>query len=231
MTAQTVFESKGFTFQNLEEADQTLSTLEVEDLWELTESLQQGALEVTGDENTQTLVLRHALLNALENDSDSITQEDFNQAFNKVTELDALVESPTEVEAETTPEPEAKAPKTKKVESRVKIYPIVKQYVEDNPDQQKSEVVETLSEKFPDTSSMTVTQYFYKARKELGLDTNGQRGRPKNNTVELITELYQSMIESTPAEIKAAISEKFDLTEKTAVVYFHKAKKAVEANK
>lgn len=227
MTAQAIFESKGFNFQNSEEADKALSNLEVEDLWEITESLLKGSLEVTGDEDTQCMVLRHALLNALENDSESITQEDFNAAYQRVSELNTLVEAPDNAETVSEPKSVTK-PKPKKAETKVKIYPVVKQRVEDNPNAQKTELVEGMSQEFPNVSPMTITQYFYKARKELGLSTNGTRGRPKNNTLERITELYKSMSDSDPAEIKAAISEKFGLTEKTAVVYFHKAKRAAE---
>lgn len=233
MTAKTIFEQANFNFADSVEAENKLSKLDVDELWNIVDQFIARPIEVKGNLDQQNLALKYALMNALDNDAEAITQDDINQAFSKVQHLDSELDIPepedikTVVKVNDRPSVQAKN-KTR----RVSAYPQVKVLVSENSDLTKNDMVEKILDSFPSLSKMTAVQYYYKARKDLSLSVNGSRGRPNNNTMDKVSALVNKMMKegAEPLTIRTAISKDFGLTDKTAMVYFYKAKKLLSSN-
>lgn len=95
MNAQEVFEQHGLTFDSNEQAMESLNDLDIVELWDLAEALmpENTGIESTGDEDSDSMILRTALINALENGADSLTQEDFDRAREQVVSLEDEIEA------------------------------------------------------------------------------------------------------------------------------------------
>jgi len=277
MNAQELFEQNGLNAVTSEDAMDALNELDVVELWDLAESLieDNGGIESTGDEDTDCLVLRAALLDALENGSEALTQEDFDRARERAVALSEdedgeadTVEASAEDEdsgasVEDTPEADEDAeaatveasdedsgedvdseadtveasadgePATPKRRGRrpsSAALAHVKAIVSDNPELVKDEVVEqAMNTDGVDVSESTLVLYFYKARTELGLPTNGKRGRPQSDKWSEIVNLVQANPDADRATVVQQIHDQFDVAESTATNYYHKAQRELSA--
>jgi hypothetical protein len=230
MKLHQVFEKYGVNYSS-EEVDNSLANLEFEELLDITDELLSEPVEFKEDDDTQSMIIRYALLNAFNAERDSLMKEDFEVGRQKVEELSDITVSPPDdsvepvkVKTEVKRVKKVKAVKTKRSESKAEFEEL-KQYISDNPDMIRREFIDTMKVKHPRLSEGTIGQYFYTIRKELGLKANGARGRPQNNTNDKVKEIYQRMKGSDHKEVKAAIAEELGLTEKTAVVYYCRIKK------
>jgi hypothetical protein len=247
MNAHEIFEQHGLSFESSDMAMESLNELDIVELWDLAEALMpdNDSIESTGDEDTDSLILRKALINALENGADSLTQEDFDRAREQVSSLEAdaesdeasdedageAVEASDEDAGETSEDETSEAAETTEQPKRrgrraSESYGVVKRIVSDNHDLVKDEVIEQAqADDTVDVSESTLVLYFYRARKELGLGTNGQRGRPKSDKWPEIVALVSGSGDTARADVIAQISTQFDVAESTATNYYHKAQR------
>lgn len=259
MHAQDIFEQHGLSFDSTDQAMESLNDLDIVELWDLAEALipDNSGIESTGNEDSDSLILRTALISALENGAESLSQKDFDRARDHVSSLEDETPEDSEVEAtaegdetpdenaameagdeDTTNDVEASdgddsvatedQPKRRGRRPSSEAYTAVKTIVEADPDLVKDEVVEQAqSQTNVDVSESTLVLYFYKARKELGLATNGTRGRPRSDKWSDIVELVRASGDANRATVITQISEQFDVAESTAINYYHKAHREI----
>lgn len=110
------------------------------------------------------------------------------------------------------------------------LFPRIKRWVRDNPDASVEDAVSSLSDTNPNTAESTLRNYVYKARKELGMKSNGKRGRKKTDTfdrVRVVTvEMREQNSDVSVVDIAAEVCSRHpDIAEGTAKVYIYKALK------
>jgi len=190
--------------------------------------------EIPYHENSRVnnAILRYAIMGAFENNRDSITSEDLQSAHDRavtlITRNGTLAESSFNEDApQHTLEPSSDAPQpTAKRKRNPNLYPSIRRMVEASPDAEKDTIVQQAMDKYG-AEDGTATNYYYKARKELGLKNNGKRGRKSSNLYPMILELVKNNLDKSRKELVALAVEE-DVKPATANVYVGKALKELE---
>lgn len=185
-------------------------------------------IELNGDESRQCMVMSYALASALEEDRDSITAEDLENAQNEFSADLGEAEQSDESEDEQSDEAEASESET---DDGPNLPKTVYNMVEKNHDAQKSEIVDAVLAlpNFQDRKEGTIAVHYYNARKELGLETIGQRGRPSGSgKLPLMVDKMLSNPNMTRAEVIEWSMNELELAETTASNYYSTARKQVE---
>jgi hypothetical protein len=187
------------------------------------------------NEKMHRLTLSYALVDAFENDRDSIAQDNIDAAFERAaktaeslkrgssTLADADLVSETGGDTTTSVQSSQK-PKTKgKRDTGLK--PLIFSLVEDNPKAQAVEIVDMVQAKKPKAKDGTIKVYYSQARKSLGLPNIGKRGRKSSGLYGSI----KKMVQDSPDASKEAITEQavkeLDANPNTVAVYYGKAHK------
>jgi hypothetical protein len=192
------------------------------------------SIDISGDESQKCMVMSYALASALENDQEFITAEDIENAqiefaddLNQSEADESNAEAEAEVKVETAEQESDNDSEQEAPNLRETVYAIV----ENNPDAQKSEVVDEVlaMDRFSERKMGTIAVHYYNCRKEMNLPTIGQRGRPAGSSKlnELVNKLTEEPELSRAEAIEWAINN-LELAETTATNYYAKAKKEME---
>lgn len=238
MDAQEIFEQRGMHFDDAEEAMNELTALESDELWDLTEQFigEDNVIGVEGSEEMQANTLRIALVNALEANAERITQKDIDLAQERALDLEA----DTDAEAETTPikvtaeaeseETEAEAEASadeqpaKRTRKRTSVSrELIRSLIKADPDAPREDILEQAFDQGADVAETTAVMYFYDARKELGLEPNGKRGRKPTNSIEKVRELIEANWDMERGDLIDLIVSELEYKPNTATVYYHEA--------
>lgn len=238
MNALELFEQHGLNYANEDDVMEELCELDSDELWTLTEQLiGEDPIGITGDEDTQATILRLTLVDALNKNSELITQNDIDlaqeKAFSLIDEIqkssDTVSENDTieTEEAEENTETKAAKPIKKRTRKRTSTSrELIKTLVSDNPNAEREVIIaEAMESDDFDVSEATAVMYFYDVRKELKLGTNGQRGRKKTNTKERVQKLLLDNKTVERAELIDLIVSELGYKKNTATVYYHNALK------
>lgn len=192
-------------------------------------------LNLSGDDQVQGLTISFALLNAFENNAESITEEDIEAAQREVAEFlnndsedDVNVEVADSDETDDVQEANTEDSESEDTEPRKVHNPALKETVYDlvqnNPDAQKLQVVNWTLEQIPDANEGTISVHYYNARKEFDLQPIGKRGRPANSgKLPQIRQMIQDNPDASRADIIARCVSELGLKESTAANYYAKA--------
>lgn len=205
---------------------QSMNEIHEGELESIVKSMANSDLTIPHHDNNRvnTLTLRYAVVTAFENGQDRISDADMQSAYDRaldfaskngtlnVSNLDAIT-----IEGENAAEGAEQAGKRKR---NPNLYPSIKRMVEASPDAEKSEIVEQAVERFA-ADEGTATNYFYKARKELGLKNNGRRGRKGSGIYGKMVELINENTALVRDEIVALAVER-GIKEGTANAYYSK---------
>lgn len=179
------------------------------------------------DSHINATTARYALIEAIENDSNTINNSHLQAAVKRVNRLNKEVKVPdTVIKAEVQTNQIPSQQQSKKPNA----FQLVSELVRKHPNMKKKETVKMIIENIPDISQMTAVQYYYRCRKNLSLDTNGKRGRPKSDKFSKIKALVRKLLKTdmSVSDRKLKISQEYGLTLKSAAVYYYKAKKEIE---
>jgi len=204
-----------------------LGSMDVGDLWAIVEELSgDEAIRIDDNEQVQSLALSYALVDAFENDLDQIGQAEIDAAIQKATEstnklADNMPEKEDEAETETN---------ETQVEVKTNRKTLVKSLVEENPDALADEIVDMAVEADPDMNTTTAKQYYYNARKELGLKPVGKCGRKPSDTMDRIKALLDGNLDVPKSDMVEKIVSEIGVKEGTASTYYSKAKKQLKQN-
>lgn len=159
--------------------------------------------------------LTYVLVEAVQTDDMAIDDAKIKNAFIKAEELITTMK-PTIQKRQRTPD----------------LYPDMVQYVKDNPDAQKQQVVMIFSKQYPGKAETTLTQYYHKARREVGLKPNGKPGRNRSDTYPTIRTMVEGMIQRDPSVsvdgMKKEVSKSFpDIKSSSIQNYVYRARKEV----
>lgn len=236
MDAQTVFEQHGLQFADAEEAMAELSVLDSGELWNLTEDLiGDNVVGIEGDEDTQADILRIALVNALTENSETLTQADIDLAQERALDLGSDVDEEadeTPVSAKTNGKAKPVSAKAQKPAKRTRkrtseSRETIKNLVAADPEASREDILEQAFEQGADVAESTAVMYFYDVRKELGLEPNGKRGRKPTNSIDTVRELIEANWDTERGELIELISSELGYKPNTATVYYHEALKAI----
>lgn len=224
MNANEIFENHGLSFNDSEHAAAELADLNLDELWDITDDFIVDELEVTGNEDEQAATLRTALVHAFENDLEAITQQDFDLAREQAIQIgdadedepeqsaseDETEQSATEDaedasgEDETEDEPDQAAsatPKPRKKRKRTSAgLAAVRRLVEADNTAEAATVVEQAQQEV-DIAESTLTAYYYKVRREMGLAGTGKRGRKPNDTKDQVRAIIENNWDAERADI------------------------------
>ena len=240
MNAVEIFEQHGLQFHDSEHAMLELSELDVDELWTLTERLiGEEMIGISScDEDVQASILRLTLVEAFTNNTDIITQHDIDLAQEKALSLlhdieDADVDASSdvaEVDASSVVAKSEPLVKNKGRRRRTSVSrELVKTLVSADPSADRDTVIaQVMSSNDVDVSEATAIMYFYDVRKELGLNTNGKRGRKPTNTLDRVIQLLNDNSELKRADLIDLIVSELGYKKNTATVYYHNAIKAMK---
>lgn len=187
------------------------------------------------NEKMHRLTLSYALVDAFENDRDSITQDDITAAHERAAKTaETMIRG-----SSTKPDPELvsetggdintdtqTAQKPRKKSKRIKgLKEMVFSLVEDNPKAQSAEIVDMVQEREPAAKDGTIKVYYSQARKSLGLPTIGKRGRKSSGLYGSIKKLVQDNPDASKDEITEQAQKELDANPNTVAVYYGKARK------
>lgn len=226
-TITEIFETSGLKIgPDATQVDVTSALMEADEdrLWSIFDELScDGPIGFEAEGNVRRTTVAYALAYAHENNITSINQEVVDLALAKATELFSGMTG-TDFEPSESIDPEPKRSRTPT------LRPEMLQYIKDNPDSTKQEVVEVFVSRYPDKSENTLSQYYHGCRKEAGLNPNGKPGRKKGDTFDIVLELVKQLTAQNPkitvAELKQAVVDHpgIELTLSSAQVYVYRAR-------
>lgn len=240
MSTTEILNKHGIHASNVEECAAALEDLKTEELTEIVGEFFEKNVPVNGDETIQSLALKYALLAAFENGATSISPDEFDEAHQKAMKVAVQIGDESET-TESKSSKSSKASKSSKKETQTQeeeyseeeeywsSYDIVQWLVENDPDAQRSDIIEQAAEY--EVAESTAGIYYYTARSELGLPPIGKRGRKPTGVHDQVAKLIKSMRGTAKKPkvdrdtIKTAIAEEFDLAESTATVYYYRGLK------
>lgn len=206
----------------------SLTDLHFGELQSIVETISNGAeLPVHENERVNNMTLRYAIVEAFRNGRDAVTEDDLKQAQERALgtaeKLGTFRISVMAEEANPeTPENASDEPKRRR---NANNYPSVKRMVESSPDAEKDEIVERAVKELG-VRENTAMQYFYKARRELGLKT-GKKGKKASDLFPTMLDLVRQNRDSLDREQIVDMAVDKGIKKGTAVAYYYKAIKTL----
>jgi len=203
------------------EVTSVLMKAEEDNLWKAFDELCAGAIGFNSEGIIQKVTVAYALAYAVENDLDSIDQEAVDKAQEKAVEIFESLEPEPQIEEE---KPVTKRTRTPQLRGEML------QYIKDNPDETKQDVVDEFQSRYPEKSVNTLGQYYHSCRKEAGLAPNGTPGRQKADTMDIVKGIVADMTRDNSKvgvpELKEAVLKHPDITlsPASAQVYVYRAR-------
>lgn len=222
MSVMTHLESFNILNNGRTRISQSLNDLHVGEMESIIRAMSSDTILSHDNFKVNTLFMKYVIMNAFDKGLDAVNEQDMQNAMQQAIStaekngtFSIVADDVSTIETSETP-PEA--PTRKRDAS---LYPRVLRLVEASPEASKDEIIKQVQS---NADEGTLVNYFYKARKELGLKNNGKRGRRKSNAYPTVLKLVK---ENAGQDRKTLVQLAIDagINASTANVYVGKALK------
>ena len=187
--------------------------------------LWKGNDPFTDNERVDSIMIRYAIIEAMKHEADEIDQTMLDYAKTKTENLAKILGTMNIQESEMDQESDSVTTSTTSAKKRnPKLYPAILRLVTNNREAEKEEIESMLAEQVPNVDSGTFTNYFYKARRELGIKTTGKRGRKSSGKIEAVRKIMTENPNASRKEL-VELCEQAGINPSTATVYICKVSK------
>ncbi len=209
----------------------SLADLHLGELKAIVESITDADIPVHDNDRVNSMTMRYAIVDAFKDGRDVISNYDLSlaqqKAINTAQKNGSLNGASSLGGVSTLSETSETASNAPKRTRNRNTYPSIKRLVENAPEASKDEIVEQAIEQL-NVSDTTAVQYFYKARRELGMGT-GKRGRKGSNLFPAMLELVREHGDTHDRDDIVQMAIDKGIKAGTATAYYYKAVKTLES--